>query len=357
MGGPDCKRESKMMTKALCFASICIAALTGAIGASNAADIVRVGVLNTSGDIAVHIANEKGYFKQEGIDVELIVFDASAKMIPSLGVGDLDVGGGATAVSLFNAIDRKVGVRIVGDKGRTEPGYVYQSFMIRKELITSGRFKTWSDLKGLKFAQGGAGVGPLSVLNQAALKGGVKYDEIEKVFMSFSQQVAALKSGAIDGSVMNEPYKTLVARDGLAVEFAPSEDVVSMYELSLLFFGDKFRQERADVARRFMRAFLRANRNYLDALENGRWRTDGGADDVIDIFSRKLGAPADLVRAITPQAADPDARPALESIARDLAFFQEQGEVANKALRVEDCIDLSFAEAAAKELGPYQRKK
>jgi NitT/TauT family transport system substrate-binding protein len=143
----------------------------------------------------------------------------------------------------------------------------------------------------------------------------------------------------------------------LAIEFAPSEEVVSMYELSLLFFGDKLRQERADVARRFMRAFLRANRDYLDALENGRWRTDGGADEIIGIFSRKLNIPLDLARSITPQATDPNGKPALESIARDLAFFQEQGEVANKALRVEDCIDLSFAEAAARELGPWQRRK
>jgi len=345
-----------MIGKTLRLASICLCFMGGGPSSGVAADLVKIGVLNTSGDIAVHVANEKGYFRQEGIDIEFIVFDASAKMIPSLGVGDLDVGGGATAVSLFNAIDRKVGVRIVADKGRTEPGYVYQSVMIRKELVTSGRFKSWSDLRGLRFAQGGAGVGPLSILNQAAIKGGVKYEEIEKSFMSFPQQVAALKSGAIDGSIMNEPYKTLVAQEGLAVEFAPTEEVVSMYELSLLFFGDKFRQERADVARRFMRAFLKANRDYLSALDNGRWRKDGGADEVIGIFSRKLNIPLDLARSITPQATDPDGKPALESIRRDLAFFQEQGEVANKSLRVEDCIDLSFAEAAARELGPYVRK-
>ena len=323
---------------------------------SAAADLVKVGVLNTSGDIAVHIANEKGYFKQETIEAELIVFDASAKMIASLGVGDLDVGGGATAVSLFNAIDRKVGVRIVADKGRTEPGYIYQSLMIRKELIENGRFKGYADLKGLKIAQGAAGVGPLSVLNQAALKGGINYADIEKLFMSFPQQVAALRTGAIDGSIMNEPYKTLAAQEGVAIEFAPTEDVFTNYELSLLFFGDQFRQQRADVAKRFMRAFLRGARDYNDALSKARWRTDGGADEVISIFSKKLNMPEQLVRKITPQATDPDGEPKLESIRRDLAFFQEQGDVTNKALRVEDCIDLSFARDAARELGPYVHK-
>jgi NitT/TauT family transport system substrate-binding protein len=248
-------------------------------------------------------------------------------------------------------------VRIVADKGRTEPGYVYQSFMIRKALVDSGKFKTWSDLKGLKFAQGGAGVGPLALLNEAAIKGGIKYSDVEKVFMSFSQQVAALKSGAIDGSVMNEPYKTIVAQEGLAVEFAPTEEIRSNFELSLLFFGEKFRSERAEVARRFMRAFLRGNREYLNAIENGRWRTDGGADEVIAIFARKLNIPADLARKITPQAADPNGMPNLDSIRADLKFFQDEGEVANKGMKVEDCIDLSFAETAARELGPFVRKK
>ena len=345
-----------MFKKILATSSICIAILSG-VSAGQAADKVKIGVLNTSGDIAVHIANEKGYFAQEGIETDLITFDASAKMIPSLGNGDLDVGGGATAVSLFNAIDRKVGVRIVADKGRTEPGYIYQSFMIRKELIDSGKFKTWSDLKGLKFAQGGAGVGPLALLSEAATKGGIKYSDIEKVFMSFSQQVAALKSGAIDGSVMNEPYKTMVALEGLAVEFAPTEEIRTKFELSLLFFGEKFRTERKDVAHRFMRAFLKGNRDYMSAIENGRWRTDGGADEVIDIFAKKLNIPADLARKITPQAADPNGMPNLDSIRADLKFFQDEGEVANKTMKVEDCIDLSFAEAAAKELGPVTRKK
>ena len=323
---------------------------------SFAADKVRIGVLNTSGDIAVHIAVERGYFAAENIDAELILFDASAKMIAPLGTGDLDVGGGATAVSLFNAIDRKVGVRIVADKGRTEPGYVYQSLMIRSELVKSGRFKSLSDLKGLKIAQGAAGVGPWSVLNQAAIKGGVKYEEIEKVYLSFPQQIAALRSGAIDGSIMNEPFKTLAAREGVAVEFAPTEEFFSNYELSMLFFGDKFRTERPDVARRFMKAFLRGTRDYNDALADGRWRKDGGAEDIIRIFSQRLNTPIDLVRVITPQASDPDGKIFLESVRRHLSFFQQQGEVANKNLRVEDCIDLSFAEHAAKELGPYRRK-
>jgi NitT/TauT family transport system substrate-binding protein len=322
---------------------------------ASAVDLVKIGNLNTIADIQVHIAEEKGYFAQEGIKTDFIPFDASAKMIAPLGTGDLDIGGGATAVSMFNAIDRGIGVRIVASKGRTEKGYVYQSLVIRKELVTSGKFKSYADLKGLKIAQGAAGVGPWSVLNEMAKVGGIKYSEIEKLYMSFPQQVAAMKSGAVDGSIMNEPYKTLIAREGIAVEFAPTEDIFPNYELSLLLFGDKFRKERSDVARRFMRAFLRAAREYNDAIENGRWRNNAKSDELTAIFAKRTGQPVELIRAITPPASDPDGRIKLDSVRKDLAFFKQQGEVTNAALTVEQCIDMSFAEAAAKELGPYKR--
>ena len=339
----------------------CAIALTLAVYAACASpvlalDLVKIGNLNTIADIQVHIAEEKGYFAQENIKTEFITFDASARMIAPLGTGELDVGGGATAVGLFNAIDRGIGVRMVASKGRTEKGYVYQSLVIRKALIDSGKFKSYADLKGLKIAQGAPGVGPLSILNEMAKAGGIKYSDIEKVFMGFPQQVAAMKTGAVDGSVMNEPYKTLVAREGVAVEFAPTEDVFPNYELSLLLFGDKFRNERADVAHRFMRGFLRAARDYNDAIENGRWRSDGRADEAIGIFARRTSTPVDLIRAITPPASDPDGRIKLDSVRKDLAFFQDQGDVANKALTVDQCLDRSIVDAVAKELGPYVRK-
>jgi NitT/TauT family transport system substrate-binding protein len=321
-----------------------------------AADVVHIGNLNTIADIQVYIAEARGYFAQENIEPDLVLFDASSKMIAPLGTGDLDVGGGATAVSLFNAIDRGIGVRIVADKGRTEKGYVYQSLVIRKELIDSGKFRSYADLKGLKITVGAPGVGPLSVLNELAKAGGVNYADIEKVFLAFPQQVAALKSGAVDGSVMNEPFKTLVRQQGLAVEFAPTQDVYPNYELSLVLFGEKFQKQRPDVARRYLRAFLRGARDYNDVIANGRWKTDGSADEVISIFAKRTNQPVELIKAITPPASDPDGKIMMDSVRKDLAFFQEQGDVTNKTLTADQCVDTSLIEAVAKELGPYKPK-
>jgi NitT/TauT family transport system substrate-binding protein len=343
------------MRQGLVLAALTTMALSAA--PALAADKVRVGNLNTIGDITVFIAQDKGYFAREGIDPEVVLFDASAKMIAPLGTGELDVGGGATAVGLFNAIDRGIGLRVVADKGRTEAGYVYQSLVIRKDLIDGGKFRGYADLKGLKIAVGAPGVGPLAALNELGKAGGVAYADIEKVFLAFPQQVAALRSGAIDGAVMNEPYKTLLRQQGLALEFAPTQDVYPDYEVSLALFGEKFRRDRADVSRRYLRAVLRAARDYNDAIANGRWKTDGSADEAISIFAKRTNQPVELIRAITPPAIDPDGEIKMGSLRKDLAFFQEQGDVGNKALTADQCVDLTMTREVARELGPYTPRK
>ena len=327
------------------------------VGGAMALDRVKVGIINTIGDINVFIADEKGYFAKENISAEILSFDASARMMAPLGSGEIDIGGGSTSVGLFNAIDRGIGLRVVADKGRTAEGYVYQSLMIRKNLVESGKFRSLSDLKGLRIAVGAPGVGPLSILNEAAIRGGISYSDIDKVYLAFAQQIAGMKNGAVDGAIVNEPFKTILATEGIAVEFMPTQAIFPDYQVSMLQYGDKFVKERPDVAKRFMRAFLRAARDYNDALENGRWRTDGKADEVIAIFSKRANQPQELIRRITPQASDPDGKLAVGSIARDLAFFQELGDVANKSMTVQNVIDMSFAEAASKELGPYVKAR
>lgn len=340
----------------LCSVVVTLGALL-TMGGAMAADRVKVGIINTIGDINVFIADEKGYFAKENISAEILSFDASARMMAPLGSGEIDIGGGSTSVGLFNAIDRGIGLRVVADKGRTADGYVYQSLMIRKDLVESGKFRGLGDLKGLRIAVGAPGVGPLSILNEAAIRGGIKYGDIDKVFLAFAQQIAGMRNGALDGAIVNEPFKTILVSEAIAVEFMPTQAIFPDYQVSMLQYGDKFMKERPDVAKRFMRAFLRAARDYNDAIENGRWRTDGKADEVIAIFSKRANQPQELIRRITPQASDPDGKLAIESIAKDLSFFQEQGDVNNKKLKVQDVVDLSFAEAASRELGPYVRAR
>src|SRR5712692_9938631 len=161
------------------------------------ATTVRVGTSNSSSDVAFFIADKKGYFKQEGLSITLTPFDSAARMVAPLGADQLDVGGGAPSAGLYNAVARGINIKIVADKGSSPPGYGYNPLLVRKDLVDSGKFKNFKDLKGLKVAAAAMGTSPDAILNEALKKGGLKYSDVEVVYMGFPQHVLALQNGEI----------------------------------------------------------------------------------------------------------------------------------------------------------------
>ena len=78
------------------LAAIVLAGVIGASGGVRAQELT-IGTTGSSSDAPFFIADKKGYFAEEGLKVKIIRFDSAAKMIPSLGTGELDVGSGATS--------------------------------------------------------------------------------------------------------------------------------------------------------------------------------------------------------------------------------------------------------------------
>src|SRR5262249_6140017 len=73
---------------------------------------VKVGDAGTVAHRGIYIGLERGYFADEGLEVELVPF--TGDQIPALLTGDLHVGNGGATPALFNAAQRGVGVKIVG---------------------------------------------------------------------------------------------------------------------------------------------------------------------------------------------------------------------------------------------------
>src|SRR5215831_10335026 len=154
----------------------CLLSLTPAAPAS-AADQVKIGISRTLSDAGYYIADAKGFFRDEGLEVALTGFNSAAQMIAPLGTGELEVGGGTVSAGFYNAVGRGIAMKIVADQGSIRPGYGYSSLMVRKDLIDSGRYKSFADLKGMKVAIGAPGTGTASALNEALKRGGLKYGD------------------------------------------------------------------------------------------------------------------------------------------------------------------------------------
>jgi NitT/TauT family transport system substrate-binding protein len=322
--------------------------------AAQAVDKVAVGTGGSASDAPFYIAYDKGFFKDEGLDVDLIVLDSGAKVIAPLGTGELDVGSGALSVGFWNALIRGVKFRIVADRGHAEPGYLYQTVFMRKDLVDGGQFKSLADLKGVRMGFAAQGVTSLSLLNEAAKFAGIKYEDVVPVYLSFPQQIAALQNKALDGTFLIEPQATAAVNAGYGVRFMDTNVFYPHQQISTIFYSDKFARERKDVADKFMRAWLRGVRTYNDAIKGGKI-AGAGADEVVQTMAKSFNMKPELIREMYSQAVHVDGVVNAAGIQKDLDFFQKQGWVAGH-IKASDVIDMSFAQKASAGLGPYQRK-
>src|SRR3954449_6197286 len=340
--------------------SVLRAALAGAIAAAaataspaRAADKVVVGTGGSASDAPFYLAQDKGFFKDEGLEVDLIVLDSGAKVIAPLGTGELDVGSGALSVGFWNALIRGVKFRIVADRGHTEPGYLYQTVFMRKDLIDSG-FKSLKDLKGMRMGFAAQGVTALSLLNEATKFAGIRFEDVIPVYLSFPQQIAALQNKALDGTMLIEPQATVAVNAGYGARFMDTNEFYPHQQISVIFYSEKFALQRKDVAGRFMRAWLRGARFYNDAIKGGKI-AGAGADEVVATMAKSFNMNPGLVREMYSQAVDVNGAVNAASIQKDLDFFLKQGWVSG-GIKAGDVIDMSFAQEASAALGPYGRK-
>ncbi len=323
---------------------------------AHAADTVNLAATSNSGDVALYYAIDKGLLAAVDIEAKLITFDTGARMVPALATGELDIGTIPGSAAIYNSKARGINNRIVADRSRSAPGDMYQTLMIRKDIMESGRFKSYADLKGLKIAVAAPGISILSIVNEAAKKGGLKYADVEKVFIPLPQQVAAFRNKAVDGSIMIEPFATLITANGDGVRFASTNDFNPDGQFTYMVFSEKFARDKPDIARRFMKAYILALRAFSDAVENGRWKHTEHASNMIGVLTSRLKIPEKRIRAAFPHSVDPDGRVNVKGMELELKFFKEHGLVKSPNIRVRDVVDLQYVDAALKDLGPYKRQ-
>src|SRR5207248_6849094 len=113
---------------------------------------LRVATIRITADAGLYIADEKGYFKEQGIDVDWVDFATAAEATAPLGAGQLDIGVGAVGAGLFNAMARGIDIRLVADKAATsaDPRTGLASSLAlaaHRESAGSGRFTDYADLR------------------------------------------------------------------------------------------------------------------------------------------------------------------------------------------------------------------
>ncbi len=323
---------------------------TGAPATSSAAAApitVRFGQIGTVSDGAIFIANAKGYFKDQGVTLDLQPFQSAANMTAPLGTGELDAGGGAPSAGLFNAIDRGVKITIVADKGTMTAGHGYEAVIVRKALAE--KVKGPKDMKGLKIAIAARDIVPEYSLNEYLKTGGLTVKDVEIVTLAFPDMAPALANGSIDVAVPTEPTATRILDAGTGVLLIRTDAVVPGEQTAVILFSDKFAQNK-DAAVRFMKAYLRGARFYTDAFDK---KDPAKLKEAIDIIAAGTKLDAALIGKVIMPGVDPNGIVNVKSLDAAQQYFVSKGSQ-QKPLDMSKVVNATFADEAVKQLGPYK---
>src|SRR3954465_5779334 len=117
---------------------------------AEAAQKAKGGVVRLASSAPVFIAQDKGYFKDSGLDIELKFFDAAQPIAVATTSGDIDFGITAFTAGLYNLAGKGT-LRVIGGMSREKAGYPLIGYFASNNAYAAG-LKRPKDLAGKRIA-------------------------------------------------------------------------------------------------------------------------------------------------------------------------------------------------------------
>jgi NitT/TauT family transport system substrate-binding protein len=158
--------------------------------------------------IALTIAERLGYFKDEGLDVEISDFAGGSKALQAVVGGSADVVSGAWE----NTIDQQP--KALHLQGFVKMGR-YPAITVGVAKAKAASYHSPKDLKGMKIGVTAPGSSTNRVVQHLMVTGGLKPDDASFIGVGTSSGViAAMKSGEIDAVSNIDPVITMMEKAG-----------------------------------------------------------------------------------------------------------------------------------------------
>ncbi len=308
---------------------------------------VKVGVLKLSSSAVLFVGVEKGFFKEYGVDPELVFFQAAAPIATALAAGQLEVGATGLTAALYNIVLGGEKLWIVADKGREWPGYPLTGIVVQKELYDSG-LRSIGDLKGKRIGITTLGSTFHYHLGQILEKSGLKLADVRLVpLQTMPAAVEALKAKQVDAILLPQPFPGTAEAQGIGKILFWAGDL-HPWQVATIFYSKKFAADRKRAVD-FMKGYVKASRYYYDAVlgqKDGRPAHGANYDEVVTITSKYTEAKPEVIRLGFPFQ-DRDGRLLVPDIDRQMQWWTDNGFM-KRVIPLKGIVDTSFVEEAAR---------
>jgi NitT/TauT family transport system substrate-binding protein len=313
--------------------------------AAGASERVKVGVLKLTSSAPIFIGVEKGFFKEYGVDPELVFFQAAAPIATALAAGQVEVGATGLTAALYNIVLGGEKLWIVADKGREWPGYPLTAIVVQKELWETG-LRTVRDLKGKRIGVTQLGSTFHYHIGNILEKEGLTLEDVKIVpLQALPSVMEALKGRQVEAILIPQPFPGTAEAQGFGKILAWAGDLFP-WQIATVFYSRKFAAERARAVN-FMKGYVKASRYYHDAVlvqKDGRVQAGPHYDEVVAVTAKYIGAKPEIIRLGFPFQ-DRNGRLLVPDIERQMAWWVRHGFV-KSTIPLKDIVDTSFVEAA-----------
>lgn len=254
---------------------------------------IRLGVLPIESCLQAFVARDRGFFDQEGLDIDLTFMAGGAVVAPAVAGGTLDIGY-SNVVSLLIAQDRGFDFQVLTEGGiHLAEAPAQKAVVLANSPINGPR-----DLVGKTYA-----VNTLGNVDELGFRlwvrqNGVDPAQVKVVEVNFPNMPAALSNGRVDAAQVGEPFLTLVTEQlDVRIIGVPHNSIASRFAIAAYFARRSWIQANRSVAERFVRALSRAT-EWLNSHH----------DELPRIIAANTRVNEDLARRVVLQAFAPRLR-------------------------------------------------
>lgn len=271
---------------------------------------ITVGTLPAADYAPLYIAQDQGFFEEEGLDVNIEIIAGGAVGVTQLVSGEIDFSA-ATWANTLSAISEGLEIQVVRE-GTDSSKEGINGLIVSED----GPIQSVEDLRGETISINTLQSATEIQVRDCLASEGLEPDDYELVEVAFPDAAAAVSQGRIAAGFVPEPFITIGESQGLTPLFYPSTCNELQSELPLINWNvsASYAEENPEVVAAFVRAMDRA--------------TELAAEDpqvVIDILPEFTTLTPELAEAITQPSFVVDGTPDIEGAEKTMDLMVEYG--------------------------------
>ena len=285
-----------------------------------------------------YVAINKGFFEEEGIEIELSVGEGADKVMAAVLSGSIDIGlaGPEACIYVYNE-GKENYPRVFGQLTQKDG-----SFLMGREKVENF---DWNSLKGTTLLPGRKGGVPYMTLEYVVKSKGLVpgKDVIFDDSIQFALMAGAFTSGTGDFVTLFEPTASMLEKEGKGYILASVGEEAGEIPFTAYFASQDYMKKNPEIIKKFLRAIYKGQ----------KWVMENSPEEVAKAMEPSFpDTDLDILTTVVERYKEIDAWSKTPVMKKE-AFEKLQevitmaGELDKKAV-FEDVVDNSFAEEIIK---------